>query len=162
MVIDIIHYTDEQYAALSAEKLKEVRTAQIKKDRLTKALTENIRKVKQSLIDRGIFSSSIWEKRKGELNAEYEAEVSVIREALLFYLRYAVNDSEGEVVPEDVPYEVDFSLDEEARLMVVRDYYLSAYSDGAARFAAFQADEFARTYLGELYAPLWHYFQDLA
>ncbi len=163
MIIDIINYTEEQYAALSAEKLQEIREAQLKKNKLLQSLAERLAAEKARLVDRGIFRSSIWTKRETELTAACNAEIEVVREALLFYLRYAGTESgSGEdKVPSGVPYTVDYSLNEEERLLIVKEYYLNAYSNGQARFDAFEADAFARSYLGELYAPLWHYFQDL-
>ncbi len=159
MVIDIITYTEAQFAALSKEKLEEVRAAQLKKDKLKKELDKKIFKEKVRLINNGVMPSTIFEKRCAELTANYEAEVAIVREALLFYLQY-VNAPKGEggTAP---PYPVDYALSEEDRMAGVSTYYMTAYENPAERFAAFKADAFVRVYLGELYAPLWHYFEAL-
>ncbi len=161
MVIDIINYTEEQLAALSPTKLQEVREAQVRKNRLLNALAAEIAQEKQRLLDRGVFSSTIWEKRSAELTASCNAEIEIIKESLNFYLHYVSTEEGGTATP-DVPYDVDYALTEEERMVAVRNYYTSAYTDAAVRFEAFAADEFARVYLGEMYAPLYHYFLDLA
>ena len=43
MLIDIISYTDAQYAMLTEEQLLEIKSAQLKKNRLTAKLEENLR-----------------------------------------------------------------------------------------------------------------------
>ena len=50
MTIDIINYTDAQLAALSAEKVLEIRESQLKKNRLEMELQERLIKKKQDLI----------------------------------------------------------------------------------------------------------------
>ena len=42
MTIDIISYTDEQFAAMTEEQILEVESVQLKKNRLTKKLGEEI------------------------------------------------------------------------------------------------------------------------
>ncbi len=160
MVIDIISYTEEQLAALPEEQLMEVRQAQLKKNTLEAELRDRLKTERGRLIDRGVFPSTIWKKREAELTAECEEKIEIVRDALLFYLHY-VNVQNGTVVPPEVPYPVDYSLSVEARTAGVRDYYLAAYTDAQERFDRFAEDEFARTYLGELYGGLFHYFHDL-
>ncbi len=160
MEIDIIEYQPEQYAALSNEALEKIRAAQQRKDALALAFEKKLAKEKQKMVDNGSFLSNIWMRLQTELTAEHEAEVEILRENLLFYLHYADKGyGEGEA-PSTVPYPVDYALTEAERVVVVRDYYLSAYEDAEARFTAFKADTFARGYLGESYAALWHYFQE--
>ncbi len=158
MVIDIIGYTEEQYAALSTGKLQKILSAQAKKNALLKKLQERLLKEKQRLIDRGIYTSNIYSKLETELTEACDAEITAIRDALTFYLRYVADGKSQDKKPEGVPYEVDYSLSEEERMAVVRAYYERAYSDTTARFNAFVADTFAKSYLGEMYAPLYHYF----
>ena len=43
MTIDIISYTDEQFAAMTEEQILEVESVQLKKNRLTKKLGEEKR-----------------------------------------------------------------------------------------------------------------------
>ena len=154
MEIDIISYTDKQYAALTEEQLLEVKSAQLQKNRLQSALAENIEKEKHRLVANGIIKSEIWELIKKKLQTEFEQEVERLRESLLFYLRF----SSGGVDLGEAPYAVDYSLSDEERFYVVRDYYLDAYTNGAERMSVFRTDKVAPQYLGELYAPLYDYF----
>ncbi len=158
MVIDIISYTDEQFAALSLSKIEEVRSAQLKKNALEAKLAKELETLKRKLIDQGIYHSSILEKKTTELTTACENEVEIIRESLLFYLQF-VRDEGDAGSQSEIPYPVDYSLSEEDRMIAVRSYYETTYTVAAERFNAFKKDEFARSYLGELYAPLYHYFE---
>ena len=156
MTIDIINYTEEQLAALSAEKLLEIRETQLKKDKLYAQLQENLAKEKRKLIDRGAYPSDVWSKMQAERTAEYEKQVEILRDSLIFFLHYVADDAP--MVYPDAPYTVDYSLSEEERMLIVKAYYEGAYTDELARFKAFKQDEFAKVYLGELYSPLHDYF----
>ena len=156
MKIDIISYTDAQFAALTEEQLLEVKSAQLKKNRLKAALTENLQKEKYRLMNNGILISTIWDIVQWQLNKAYEDEVEALRDALLFYLRFSGKPNEEDI--QSAPYEVDYSLSDTERFQVVKTYYESAYTDSAERFDAFKADTVAAQYLGELYAPLYDFF----
>ena len=156
MVIDIISYTDQQFAALSEEQLLEVKEAQLKKNKLYLKLEKNLQKEKAKLSDNGILRSELWTLLHDELWAQYEAEVELIREGLLFYLRFSSKPSGEE--EETVDYEVNYALTDTERFNIVKTYYETTYTDGAKRFEAFKADKVAPQYLGELYAPLYDYF----
>ena len=153
MEIDIITYTDSQYAMLSVEQLLEVRSAQQKKNRLTEKLEEDIRKAEENLIDNGTYLSSMRSAIVEKLQAKYDAEVEVLRDGLLFFLKFSSKPD-----PDAAPYTVDFSLRVEERLAIVKSYYETNYSDRNELFAAFKQDKVAVQYLGELYAPLYDYF----
>ncbi len=163
MEIDIIDYTPSQYAVLSSRELEEIRAAQKRKDVLTNALQKKLLAAKQKMMDGGAFLSNIWAREEAVMRAEYEAEVKIIRDSLLFYLHYTGNaydfDAGGEKPA--VPYPVDYSLTTEERMIVLRDFYLEAYTDPLTRFETYKADTFARTYLGEGYGALWHMFEDM-
>ena len=156
MTIDIINYTGEQLAALSAEKVLEIREAQLKKNKLESDLAERLVKEKQSLIDKGAYPSDVWSRIQAQLQAEYEKQVEILRESLVFFLHYVADDAP--VVYPDAPYKVEYSLSVEARMFIVRDYYEMTYDDPYARYIAFKKDDFAKVYIGELYAPLHDYF----
>ena len=160
MVIDIISYTDAQFAALTDEQLLEVQQAQLKKNRLKAALNEDLEKQKFRLIDNGIFLSTIWRWVQWKLNKTYNDEVENIRNSLLFYLRFSGKTNGGDV--DSAPYTVDYSLSDIERFNVVKTYYETTYTDGTQRFEAFKADVVAAQYLGELYAPLYDYFLESA
>ncbi len=162
MVIDIVNYTAEQLAVLSRAKLQQICNAQEQKNRLTASLESALKKEKDWLVERGIFPSDIYERRTAAMRAACEAEIEAIRQSLLFYLRYADNPTAGSGGDgaADVPYEVDYSLSEEDRTSLVKTYYEQTYSDARERFNAFDADTFAKGYLGEMYSSLWHYFKE--
>lgn len=159
MTIDIITYTDAQLAVLSEEQILQIKSAQLKKNRLAAALSEDLKKAKHRLVKNGTFLSDAWKQKKQALETSYQQEVENIREGLLFYLRFAAK-------PEDTgtssaPYTVDYSLTDAERLDVVRTYYMNTYTNASERVNAFKKDQVARVYLGELYAPLYDYFLDL-
>ena len=76
MTIDIISYTDEQFAAMTEEQILEVESVQLKKNRLTKKLGEEKRTEKFRLLKAGIFRSPVWEKICAALEESYEQESS--------------------------------------------------------------------------------------
>lgn len=158
MIIDIISYNEQQYANMTNDQLSEVQSAQRKKDRLTAALEENLEKKKMQLVENGTYLSGMWTSIQEKLTKEYEREVEVLREQLLFYLQFSTGTEEEKTAP----YTLDYSLTSEERLYAVKDYYMSAYSNGKERFEAYKADTVAPNYLGELYASLYDYFLALA
>lgn len=164
MTIDIISYTDTQYAALTEEQILEVQAAQLKKNKLLIKLEEDKRKEKYRLIENGVFLSKIWELYCEKLQKEYDNEVENIRESLLFYLRFTSKTESGstETGPTNAPYLVDYSLTVEERFFIVKEYYLTTYADAEERYDAFLKDEVAIVYLGETYAPLHDYLGELA
>lgn len=159
MTIDIITYTDEQYAAMTQEQIKEVRDAQAEKDELKLKLEETLQKERDALVKKGIFNSNLYQLIKNKLQKEFEANVEFIRESLVFFLRYSAHPDGSGL---DAPYEVNYAQSYEARFNVVKTYYETTYTDGAERFEAFKLDKFALNYLGELYAPLYDYFLEMA
>ena len=156
MTIDIINYTGEQLAALSAEKVLEIREAQLKKNKLESDLAERLVKEKQSLIDKGAYPSDVWSRIQAQLQAEYEKQVEILRESLVFFLHYVAD--EPTVSYPDVPYEVDYSLSVQDRVRVVKAYYETTYTNEYERYRAFKQDKFVRAYVGEFYGPLHDYF----
>ena len=156
MVIDIINYTEEQLAVLSAEKVLEIREAQLKKNKLYAELQEKLKAGKQDLIDKGVYPSNVWARIEAKLTSEYERQVEILREALVFFLHY-VADNAPAAYP-DIPYKVDYSLSVEARMLIVKEYYETTYENALERYRAFKQDNFAKAYVGELYGPLHDYF----
>ena len=158
MIIDIISYTEEQYAALTAAQLLEIREAQTKKNRLERILRDDIQKEKADLIRQGIFNSELFALVKAKLEEDCEKDVNLIREGLLFYLRYSMRP-EGTEDATGAPYVINYALSEEERLVIVKNYYETTYSDADELFNAFLADKYAPAYLGELYSPLYDHFK---
>lgn len=154
MNIDIITFTNEQYATLNEAQLKEVYEAQVKKDRLGWKRDEDMQKEKYRLVKNGTFASQIWSAYCAQRQAEYEREVEILRESLLFFLRYSVR-GDGD---DEAPYVVDYALSETERAKIVKEYYEATYNNATERFNAFKEDLVAVRYLGEMYAPIWDYF----
>ena len=156
MTIDIVTYTDEQYAAMTQEQLKEVRDAQTEKDELKIELEDTLKAKRAALVKKGIFNSDLYQLIKTKLEKEYEARVEFIRECLLFFLQYS-KDPNGAGI--EAPYEVNYAQSYDARVQVLRAYYETTYSDPNERFEAFKLDKFALTYLGNRYRALHEYFR---
>ena len=155
MKIDIITYTDAQYAVLTEEQLLEIKSAQLKKDRLDARREEALLKEKLRLIDNGTYLSAIWELQAQKLRDKHALEVAGIRESLLFYLKFSskvdVEEHEG------LPYVPKYALAESDRYNQVKDAYFTKFSDPNERFEAFKADKVAPKYLGEGYSILYDY-----
>ena len=154
--IDIISFTDKQFSLLTKGQLQTVKTAQRQKNRLQKTLVETLRKEKHRLVKNGVFRSDIYDLLRSRLTEEYEREVELIKQCLLFYLHYSMKPSQS--TSNSVAYTVDYSLSAEARVSVVKNYYESEYTDADQLYAAFLTDTVAPQYLGELYAPLHDHF----
>lgn len=155
MTIDIISYTDSQYALLTEEQLLEVKSAQLKKNKLDADLEEALLKEKHRLVDNGIFFSNIWKLQAEKLQAQHDLEVENLRESLLFYLRFSSKAESTET--NNLPYTPNYALTMEERFYQVRDAYMSTYTNAQERFTAYKADAVAPVYLGEYYAPLYDY-----
>ncbi len=155
MTIDIISFTNEQFASLNAEQILQIKEAQVKKNALDRKLQQDMLKEKYRLQDNGMYLSGIWDRYCNQLREVYAQEVEILREALLFYLQYSAKPEEEQA--QSAPYTVDYALEMADRYILVRDYYMSAYTDSAARVTAFKQDAVARQYLGEFYATLYDY-----
>ena len=154
MVIDIISYTNEQFAALSEEQILEVKKAQLQKNKLLQRLEENKRKEKFRLIEAGIYRSKIYESLCQAYQAQYEQDVENLRDSLIFYLRFAAKVESSS----DAPYTVDYALSYDERYEIVKAYYDKTYATAVERYNAFLKDEYAPAYLGEQYAVLFDYY----
>ena len=153
MTIDIISYTQEQFSKLNSEQIQEIKRVQSVKNRLERRLEERKLDAKYRLSKAGIFRSRLWELTCEKLEVEYQAEVDVLRDGLLFYLQYSrQSDSTG------VGYTVDYSLSGVDRVVLVKDYYVRTYDDVNERFRKFKLDEVAPSYLCESYSSLYHWF----
>lgn len=178
MVIDIVNYTATQLKGMKPAQVQKILSAQLKKNALLRKCSEDILEAKQRLITRGVFSSTLFDAKAAELTAACDVAVLELREALLFSLGNIqesggtggdnsgnTGGNTGENTGGDdtsgvPPYPVDYALSEEDRMLAVKEYYETTYSDAVERFTVFSNDTFAREYLGEMYAPLYHYFED--
>lgn len=157
MKIDIISYTDSQYAAFTEEQIQEIKSAQLEKNRLERVLAEAKLKEKNRLIERGIFLSGIWEAYQAKLQAECDQKIESLRDSLIFYLRFSTKPDSY-----DTGYSVDYNLPVAERFAIVRQYYELTYTDPIERFEAFKQDKIAIVYLEEMYSPLHDYFSEQA
>ncbi|MBR2341819.1 MAG: hypothetical protein IKA72_05375 [Clostridia bacterium] len=160
MKIDIISYTQEQFAALTETQLQEIRLVQAEKDELTAKLEKAKEKEYFRFLKSGTSRSMLYEQACERLDADYQTEVERLRNSLIFYLQYTCRGNDTSV--DDAPYIVNYALSYEQRYVIVRDYYMTAYTDGAERFEAFRLDTIARNYLGEYYATLSDYLRAYA
>ena len=92
MNIDIINYTEMQLAQLTEAQLLEVKSAQIKKNRLLRELADKLQQEKRRLINNGMFLSYIWDWTKAYWTGVFEEEIGWVREGLLFQLQYTPID----------------------------------------------------------------------
>ena len=158
MVIDIVAFTNKQMNALSEKQLRKIKSVQLKKNRLKRALDKNMTAERNRLINGGLFHSDLYELLKADLQKAYDDEIEVMKEELLVSLTdLALEDG----VPR-APYTLDFDLSYEERFDIVKDYYMGEYSDDVHRFMKFKEDEVAIIYLGEYYKPLYDYLLGLA
>ena len=155
--IDIIDFTDMQFSYLTKGQLQTVNSAQQKKNRLYKNLQQSLRRAKHRLVKNGVFKSEIYELTKERLTAEYEADVEMVKQNLLFYLHYSMRPDQS--TTDSAPYVVNYALPIEERLKIVKEFYEGEYGTDYQRlFAAFELDTIAPQYLGELYAALYDHF----
>lgn len=156
MTIDIIDLSDPQYADLSPVQLAMVRAAQAKKDAALAQAKSEKQTLFYLLLGNDALRSSVRRREEARIDSTAETEIAVIREDLLYQLAYEALGTEGnEFGPYRYPDNPNYNLSYSQRFLVVRDYYMHAVSDAAARLEAYRMDTLARTYLGEFYATLY-------
>ena len=148
MEINIIDFTSEQFSKLSNDQLSDVKTAQLKKNRLERELEVKKRELQSKMLRNGTIRSDVYKQLIKELTLRYEMEIESVRDGLLFYLQYSAKPSSS------APYTVDYTLSMDDRLDIVWGYYNDTYTDAVEKYEAFAADTVAPSYLGEFYAPL--------
>lgn len=158
MVIDIIDYNDAQYMQLGEVRLQRVREAQLEKNELLNQLARDKRREKYKLLKNGVYRSGIYESVCAELERQCQEQINVIRDSLLFYLRFAIRE---DLAGKDAPYPLDYSLSATERAEVVLEYYQTTYTNPNERYKAFIEDEFAAAYLGDMYYAVHDYIMSL-
>ncbi len=151
MVIDVIAFTDEQFATLSEEQILEVKSVQLKVNKLRQEADRLAVKMKFTLLKNGVGRSSALEEYEIRERERIEQEIDTLREGLLFYLRFTVKHGSTE---NEAPYTVDYSLTYQQRYLIVKAYYDGQYTDARERYNALREDEIAKVYLGEMYLDL--------
>lgn len=159
MEFDIINLSAEEVQALTTVQLKLLRTAQQKKNALEHEMQQELEVYRCLCYTNNVFRSSLYEDKKAELEKEYEYQVEILREQLIFNmsLNEPTHDGEtGDDGGDDTAYIVDYELSYLERYIIVRDYYMSI-EDPAERMALYTADEVAKQYLGSYYSTLYNY-----
>ena len=159
MDFDIIELTEEELDMLSTIQLKLLRTAQQNKNELYRRLQSDLQAYYLMCNTNNVYLSSLYQDKKAELEAEYDYEVEVLREQLLFNMALGEPTTGGETGDDgndDSGYIVDYELSYIERYIQVRDFYL-AIDDPSERMALLAADEVAQDYLGSYYTALYDY-----
>ena len=163
MTFDIIVISQEEADNLETVQLKLLRTAQQKKDELAQKLKIQLSEYRAITYSNGVWFSSLYEEYEKEATAEYERQVEVLREQLIFNMSLKEPTHDGETGgsgSDTSGYLVDYELSYIERYIQVRDYYL-AIPDPNERLALYAADEVAVKYLGSYYNYLYDYLVQL-
>lgn len=159
MTFDIIDISEEEAEKLETVQLKLLRTAQQKKNELEHKMQAELAEQKRLTYANGVENSTIYTRISNELNAEYEYQVGILREQLIFNmsLKEPTNNGEtGDSGNDNSAYLVDYELSYLERYIAVRDYYMTI-EDPNERLALLQADKVAQDYLGTYYNLLFDY-----
>lgn len=160
MTFDIIEITEAELKKLDTVKLKLLRTAQQRKDELYHKLQEEIGEQKRLIISNGMENSSLLAQITAALTEEYEYQVEIIREQMLFSMSLGEPTLGQEMGPTGNNgtngYIVNYELSYMERYIEVRDYYLTI-EDPNERVQILRQDQVARQYLGSYYNTLFNY-----
>lgn len=159
MTFDIIDITEAEVENLATIRLKLLRTAQQKKNELYHKLQSTLGEQKRLIYSNGMKDSSLLEQITAELTAEYNYQVEIIKEQLLFNMSMGEptnGDETGGSSGDEYGYVVDFELSYMERYIVVRNYYLTI-EDPNERVALLREDKMAKAYLGSYYDVLLNY-----
>ncbi len=161
MDFDIIDISEDEAKLLETVQLKLLRTAQQKKDELYHKLQLQLAEYKKMTFANGTFKSSLYSSFSTEANNEYDRQIEILREQLIFNmsLKEPTHDDEtGDSGSDSSGYLVDYELSYIERYIQVRDYYLGI-SDPDERLALYAADKVAIRYLGSYYNSLYDYLK---
>lgn len=155
MTFDILTYSDEELAKFSAVQMQLLRTAQKRKNELEHNMRKELAMFKKMLYTNGMKNSTLYEQKKTQLDEEFEYQVDILREQLLYSLELNTPFPDESDDGESVGYNVDYSLPYADRYAIVRAYYF-AIDDPVERLNLYSADEVAKRYLGEYYTILYN------
>lgn len=159
MIFDIIDISQQEADELEIVQLKLLRTAQQKKNELEVKLKTELEEYRIITYNNGVQNSSLYTEYEKEARAEYERQVEVIREQLLFNMSLkepTTDDETGDSGNDGTGYLVDYSLTYLERYIQVRDYYMTI-PDPVERLALYRVDEVAMKYLASYYNTLYDY-----
>lgn len=155
MEFDIISVTDEYLDSLTTIQMQLLRTAQKNKNSLQHKMEQDIALYKKLLYTNGMIISSLLEQKRAELEAEYNYQVEILSEQLLYAIEMNEPYPDSGDYDDSTGYIVDYSLSYTDRYIIVRDYYL-AIEDPAERMSLYSNDEVAKKYLGSYYTTLYN------
>lgn len=164
MTFDIIDITEEEAEQLKTVQLKLLRTAQQNKNALYHKLQQQLDEYRRIVYSNHLPNSSLYAATELELTEEYNYQVEILREQLIFNMSLGEPTTGGETGgsgSDDSGYLVDYELSYLERYIQVRDFYL-AIEDPNERLALLAADEVAIDYLGSYYNTLFNYLSALA
>lgn len=155
MEFDIISVTDEYLDSLSTVQMQLLRTAQKNKNSLKHKMEQDLALFKKLLYTNGMAVSSLYAQKKTELEEEFDYQVDILVEQLLYALEMNEPYPDSGEYDDSTGYIVDYTLSYTERYIIVRDYYL-AIEDPAERMSLYTNDEVAKKYLGSYYTTLYN------
>ena len=154
MIFDIIEVDEDELQNYSAVQMQLLRTAQKKKDELEHKMKSELTMFNLMIVGNGMKKSTLYEHKMLALEQEFEYQVEILREQLLYALElndpYFGQDDDQEMAG----YIVDYSLTYTERYKIVRDYYMSI-EDPALRMQLYANDDVAKKYLDSYYSILY-------
>lgn len=154
MTFDIIELNEGELDAFSTIQVQLLRTAQKKKNELKHKLESELQLFMGLILGNGMVNSTLYENKRKELEAEFEYQVEILKEQLLYSLEINEPYPDGDEDHEMVGYIVDYTLPYTDRYAIVREYYL-AIDDAALRMQLYTDDDVAKRYLGSYYSVLY-------
>ncbi|MDE7075710.1 MAG: hypothetical protein K2O62_00115, partial [Clostridia bacterium] len=128
MTFDIIDISAEEAEKLETVQLKLLRTAQQKKNELEHKMQTELAEHKRLTYANGVENSTIYTRIFKQLSAEYEYQVEILREQLIFNMSLrepTAPDETGGSGSDNSAYLVDYELSYLERYIEVRDYYMT-------------------------------------
>lgn len=159
MIFNIIEISETEFLQLNVVQQKLIRTAQQKKNELAHKMENELSAYKQLLYSNGMINSTLYAAMEKELSAEFDYQVEILREQLIYNLtiKEPTNDGEtGGSGSDNSSYPVDYELSYLERYVLVRDFYLTI-EDPVERLNLLAADTVAMEYLGSYYNSLFNY-----
>lgn len=155
MTFDIVEYTEEELDGFTAIQMQLLRSAQKKKNELQHNMESDLAMYKKVVLTNGMVNSTLYEQKAAELEAEFEYQVEILREQLLYSMQLNEPFPDQDKDQELVGYIVDYTLSYTERYNIVRNYYL-AIQDPAYRMQLYTNDDVAKRYLGTYYSTLYN------
>ena len=154
MTFDIIEVDEDKLKKYTTIQMQLLRTAQKKKDELQHKMESELDMFRLMIFGNGMKNSTLYEQKKAALLAEFDYQVDILREQLLYGIKlnelYPDQDEDQEMVG----YLVDYSLSFTERYRIVREYYM-AIEDRSLRMQLYSKDIVAMKYLDSYYSILY-------